>query len=166
MKKSLLFLGMMLAVVACSTTKLTPQEKAQQRAQEIQQVNKNIQNRHFSIDIDYMYPQQGPARRVDFGYFLAVHGDTLNSGLPYFGRAYQVPYGGGKALNFETKLSSYNAYRVKNGLMRVEIKAQNEEDQYYYTLDIYDNGKTDITVLARERDQIRFSGTMNLDKKK
>jgi hypothetical protein len=50
--------------------------------------------------------------------------------------------------------------------MRVEIKAQNEEDQYYYTLDIYDNGKTDITVLARERDQIRFSGTMNLDKKK
>lgn len=166
MKKSFLFLMMALALVACSTMKLTPEQQAQRRAQETLRVNKNVQDRRFSIDIDYIYPQQGRARSADYGYFVAVHGDTLSSCLPYYGRAYQVPYGGGDGLDFETLISSYNSYRVKDGIIRVEIKAANDGDQYHYVFDIFDNGKTSIVVSSRERDQIRFTGTMDLREKK
>lgn len=166
MKKLFLFLMMALALVACSTMKLTPEQQAQRRAQETLQMNKNVQDRHFSIDIDYIYPQQGRSLAADYGYFVAIQGDTLNSCLPYYGRAYQVPYGGGDGLNFETRISSYTFSRLENGVIRVQVKATNDGDQYNYVFDIFDNGKTSIVVSSRERDQIRFTGTMNLNKKK
>lgn len=74
--------------------------EAEKAARKAALVEKALADRHYTIDVQMMYPQQGPARNVSGDYSLEVRGDTLISSLPYFGRAYLVPYGGGKGLNF------------------------------------------------------------------
>ena len=61
MKKCLLAL-MVFTGVACST--LTPAERAERAARKAALVEKALADRHYTIDVQMMYPQQGPARNV------------------------------------------------------------------------------------------------------
>ena len=49
MKKLILLTLMALAVAACSTMRLTPEEKAAKEAREQQQLAANLNDRHFTI---------------------------------------------------------------------------------------------------------------------
>ena len=53
--------------------------------------------------------------------------------------------------------------RVKDCTV-IELKYNNSEESYTYMVSIYDNGKSTINVLPRERDKISFEGEMNLDR--
>lgn len=44
------------------------------------------------------------------------------------------------------------------------IKTRNDEDDFVYTLQIYTNGRVDLTVVMRERERISYSGRLDLDK--
>lgn len=164
MKKIMLFLLTAMAFVACSTamynadgTKMT---KEQIRAAKAQHVREGIENRDFKIIVDRMYPMRMPARHLSTLYSLEVKGDTIKSYLPYFGRAYSVPYGGGKALNFTGIMSYYDFRQGRKDQTLIEIGVENEEDTYVYTISIFDNGNTDIAVRSRNREHISFSGEM------
>lgn len=164
MKKIMLFLLTTLAFVACSTamynadgTKMTKQEIKAARAQHVRE---GIENRDFKIIVDRMYPMRMPARHLSSLYSLEIKGDTIVSYLPYFGRAYSVPYGGGKALNFTGIMSYYDIHQVRKEETRIEIGVENDEDTYIYSLSIFDNGNTSIDVRSRNREQIAFSGEM------
>ena len=155
MKKIMLFLLTAMAFVACSTamynadgTKMT---KEQIRAAKAQHVREGIENRD---------PMRMPARHLSTLYSLEVKGDTIVSYLPYFGRAYSVPYGGGKALNFTGIMSYYDFRQGRKDQTLIEIGVENEEDTYVYTISIFDNGNTDIAVRSRNREHISFSGEM------
>ena len=99
-----------------------------------------------------------------FGYTVEVRNDSLFSYLPYIGRAYQIPYGGGKGLNFSERIGSYQELQKKNGLRHIEIGVKNDEDTYLYTIEVYDNGSSHIDVQARQRERISYSGEMIFDK--
>ncbi|SFG26524.1 DUF4251 domain-containing protein [Prevotella sp. KH2C16] len=163
MKKLILLTFMALAVVACSTTRLTPEEKAAKEARKRQQLTENLNDRHFTIHVDYMQPMRGPMKRLTSDYELTLHGDTLISYLPYFGRAYNVPYGGGKGLSFTTLIRDYQVVEGRKDNYLVEIKARNEEDEFVYNIEVFANGNASISVQAHERDAIRFTGAMELE---
>ena len=97
---------------------------------------------------------------ISYGYSVEVRNDSLFSYLPYFGRAYSVPYGGGKALNFSAPISSYQEFQKKKNLRVIEIGVRNDEDTYLYSLEVFDNGSSTVRVYARERDRISFTGEM------
>lgn len=147
-----------LTLVACST--LTPEEKEARKVARAQAVEKALADRHYSIDVQMMYPQRGPAKNISGNYSLEVKGDTLVSYLPYFGRAFQVPYGGGKGLDFIAVIGEYSAVKDAKGQTLVTIKVTNEEDTYLYQLGIFDNGSTTIDVQPKQREPISFSGMM------
>ena len=138
----------------------TSEERAAQAAEKAQQVSAALAQRHFKIGIDRMYPMRGTPRSVSFGFSVEVKGDTLVSYLPYFGRAYHVPYGGGKGLNFSERISSYNEWQLKKGQRHIEIGLANDEDTYLYTIEVFTNGSATSDVLARERERISYSGVM------
>ncbi|MBQ9678933.1 MAG: DUF4251 domain-containing protein [Prevotella sp.] len=162
--KKILLLIMVVGLVACST--LTPAEKAERAAKQAAFVANALNDRHYKIDIQMMYPQRGPAKNVTGTYSLEVKGDSLISYLPYFGRAYQVPYGGGKGLNFIGIIERYSAVKDAEGRNQIAIELTNEEDTYLYMLDIFDNGSTTIDVRAKQREPISYSGEMVIDIKK
>lgn len=46
-------------------------------------------------------------------YTLEIRNDSVFSYLPYFGVAYNAPYGGGKSLNFNASITGYTTRALK-----------------------------------------------------
>jgi hypothetical protein len=134
--------------------------KAERQAQVAQQVQTALENRHYTIAIDWMKPLGGMPRHVSSTYELKINGDQVDSYLPYVGEAYRVPYGGGKGLNFQGKIEDYTMTKATTNRLVIEFNVTNEEDAYHYRIDLFTNGKAIIDVIARDRDAISFDGEM------
>ena len=152
----------LMAIIWCSCA--TSEEKAAQMAELSANVTNALNHRDYKIAIDRMYPMRGSSRHVTYGYSVEVRNDTLISYLPYFGRAYNVPYGGGKGLNFMAPIGSYQEFMKRNGLRHIEIGVSNEEDTYFYTIEVFDNGSSSVDVRARQRERISYSGNIVFEK--
>lgn len=153
------FLVSFVALVVLSGC-ITPEERAARATEQAVKVKAALSQRDFKISVGRMYTNRGGSKSLSYGYQVAVRNDSLFSYLPYFGRAYNIPYGGGKGLNFSERISNYQESQAKNGLRMIDIDLQNEEDTYHYTIEVYDNGSSSITVMSRQRERISYSGEM------
>ena len=165
MKKHLILTVMALTALVMLVGCATAEERAARAAEQAKAVKAALQERNYQIAINRMYPSRGASKTVSYGYSVVVRNDSLISYLPYFGRAYNVPYGGGNALDFSAPIRNYQESQPKSGLRHIEIDVKNNEDTYLYTLDIFDNGSTDINVRSRQREPISFSGEMEFKQK-
>lgn len=147
-----------LMLSGCATTADRQQEKARIAAQ----VEQALADRAYVIDINMMYPQRGRAVNVTGNYSLEIRNDSLISYLPFFGRAYNVPYGGGKGLNFSAPLRRYAVTRAKADMTRVMAEVENDEDSYVYQIEVFDNGNATIYLQSREREPISYNGKIKL----
>ena len=141
------------------------EERAAQKVNFARKVKAALDQRTFKIAVNRMIPMSSGSRNVSYGYSVEVRNDSLFSNLPYFGRAYQVPYGGGKGLTFDAPISHYQESQKKNGSRQIDIEVKNDEDTYNYQITVYDNGGSSINVQARERDGISYSGDVVFDRK-
>ena len=158
---SVMVLTAWVMLVGCATA----EERAARAAEQAKAVKAALQERNYQIAVNRMYPSRGASKIVSSGYSVEVRNDSLISYLPYFGRAYDVPYGGGNGLNFSAPIRNYKESQTKSDLRHIEIDVKNDEDTYLYTLDIFDNGSTDINVRSRQREPISFSGQMEFRSK-
>ncbi len=149
-------------LVAMLTGCATSAERLERQAREAAMVKEALQNRRYTIDIHMMHPLRGRAVNVTSNYSVEVKGDTLVSYLPYFGRAYQVPYGGGKGLNFTAPITGYQSETDRKGTTRIMLTSENEENSYLYVLEVFSNGESSVEVQSRQRDRIYYTGRMNL----
>lgn len=146
---------------ACGTTDgLT---NAERQAAITRQVQEGLDTRHYTIAVDWMKPLGGMARHVTSNYELKVNGDEVDSYLPYVGEAYRLPYGGGKGLNFKGKIANYTITYPTSNRSHIEFSVTNDEDTYYFRIDVFNNGKSIIDIIAQERDAISFDGEMTFD---
>ena len=150
MKKILWMAIMLMALVGCGTTRLTMEQR--------QAMEQMVANRGFTVDVDYCMPMAMPAKSLTSEYSVRLSPDTLHSALPYFGRAYNVPYGGGTGLNFDAPIEEASSLTRKGDERLLTVSVSHEGDKLVYYFHIFDNGKVNIDVLSRERDKISFSG--------
>lgn len=140
------------------------EERAAQKAEFSKKVKAALDKRSYKISINRMLPMGGASKSVSYGYSVEVRNDSLLSYLPYFGRAYQVPYGGGKGLKFDAPINHYQETNMKNGSRHIDIVIKNEEDEYNYHFTVFENGSSSIDVQSRQRDPINYSGEVVFDK--
>lgn len=164
MKKLLISTVMALTAWVMLSGCATAEERAARAVEQAKAVKAALQERNYQIAVNRMYPSRGASKIVSSGYSVEVRNDSLISYLPYFGRAYDVPYGGGNGLNFSAPIRNYKESQTKSDLRHIEIDVKNDEDTYLYTLDIFDNGSADINVRSRQREPISFSGQMEFKK--
>ena len=158
MRKATLIILAAAALISsgCASLRLTPEEKAQIEAA----VQENLDNRHFCIDVDQMVPRRGPSQHVT-NYSLTVDGDKLDSHLPYIGQAWNLPYGGGKGMNFESKISDYIETFPKPDRRQIALATNNGEDSFVFIIQVFTNGKATIEVRSRNRETISYYGQVN-----
>ena len=149
---------LMVLLTACSTG--NRMAKAERQAEISRQVLASIDERHFTIAVDWMKPLGGMARHVSSNYELKVDGDEIDSYLPYVGEAYRLPYGGGKGLNFKGKIENYVITYPTSNRSHIEFTVTNDEDIYFFRIDVFNNGQSIIDIIARDRDAISFNGEM------
>ena len=151
-------LTLMVLLLSCGTGNgLT---KAEREAEITRQVQEGLDTRHYTIAVDWMKPLGGMARHVSSNYELKVNGDEVDSYLPYVGEAYRVPYGGGKGLNFKGKIENYTITYPTSNRSHIEFSVNNQEDTYYFRIDVFNNGKSYMDIIARDKDAISFDGEM------
>jgi len=164
MKKILLFLAIVLVLVSCATSGETAARKKMEKQEMARKVNEAITNRHFKVNVNMVLPMGGSPISPSTLYSVTIAGDSINSYLPYFGRAYDIPYGGGKGLNFEGTIGQYShGVNARKGEHQVTLYVENEEDIYRYDFSIFDNGSASIDVIARKRNPISYTGYLDLD---
>ena len=167
MKLSALLLSAlaMITLVACGTQAgvTSGMTKDERKAYVANQVVSNLDQQHYTIEVDAMKSLRGSLRMLNDRYELTVKADTVVSYLPYFGEVYKAyPYMQQIGLNFTGKIYDYVASMVKQGQFRISFKTKTEEDTYVYNIDVFDNGKSDISVYGQFRDGIFFSGQMKI----
>lgn len=156
---ALLTITIVLTLMACATSQMTRQEKAMQKAQLAERIINDLNNRHYQIDVNDATPDGwGRVIHLTSLYSVTVAGDTLISYLPFFGRAYSVPYGGGSGLNFTGVISQYDETISRKGEHIISMEVVSKEDSYRYIISVFDNGRATVSVTPRQRSHIFFSG--------
>lgn len=105
---------------------------------------------------------RGPAVYLQDDWGLEVSGDSVGLFLPYFGRAYYIPYGRGGGLSLVEPLTSYREEPMKGG-RRIFMTTRNDFESYQIVLEVFDNATVSLVINPSEKETISFSGVMELN---
>ncbi|NLZ74112.1 MAG: DUF4251 domain-containing protein [Bacteroidales bacterium] len=119
-----------------------------------------LNSKQYIIEVRSAYPQSGRHINLTSTYSLIIKNDTIDSYLPYFGRAYSVPYGGGEGLIFQSQIKKYTVEKEKEDEIKIKIETVTPEDSYTYFISVYDNLSADISVHMNKRNSIRYQGSL------
>ena len=157
----LILLGLICLTAAMPATAQSRSEK-KTRIERI--VKEAIAARQYKINVDRMQPMRGSSRSLTTNYTLEVRNDSVFSYLPYFGVAYNAPYGGGKSLNFNAPITGYTTKPLKKGKTQIDFKTRSEDDNYEYSLTVFPDGSTSIHIQSMNKQSISFTGDMDTEK--
>lgn len=129
-------------------------------------VSAALESRDYTIDVRTAMPSSGPSVQLNYSYNVKIKGDSLYCYLPYFGRAYSLPYGGGEGLNFVTTTTDYKQQKAKRDMMRISFNARTREDTYRFTIEVFPNGSSFVQVSPNNKQSISFNGDMEINDKK
>lgn len=160
MKNLLLIISAFLIFVACATADKTQSDAKKQKMAEM--VDSVVSSRNFNITVRTAYPMGGRSIHLTNNFSIRINGDSIISCLPYFGRGYNIPYGGGKGLNFSGIMSDFKMSQPKNDKISIELMVKNEEDAYMFYIDVFDNASALINVVPQQREKISFQGEVEL----
>ena len=139
-------MGIVLLIGGQSLYSQSKKERKEQKAKEIKEM---IEDGRFTIDVNLTTP-----------YSLEMRGDSAISYLPYFGRAYSLPYGGGDGMRFEESITDYQSTFDKKGTARIKFVARTKEDTFRFDVQVFSNGSAIISVTPTNRQNITYQGEL------
>ncbi len=122
-------------------------------------IQQAIETKNFIFRASSATPQRGSIRQLTIEYELVVRVDTVNSFLPYFGRAFTAPFNpsdGG--IKFTSTDFVYSANEKKKGRWEIEINPKDVSDVTTLYLTVFDNGRASLRVSSINRTAISFNG--------
>lgn len=158
--KRISFLLLLIMVVGVSA--LSAQSKQEKKELREKAVKEQVESENYKVNVSTAHPQRGRVVHLTSIYSVEVRNDSVYSYLPYYGRAYSIPYGGGDGLNFAAPINEYKMETHKKGAAKIEFTAPTPEDRFKFILTIFANGSTDISVSMQNRESIRFLGELIL----
>lgn len=153
----LFFVGIVLLVGGQS---LCAQSKKEKREQKEKEVKEMIDEKRFTIDVDRALPMGGRSVNLTTPYSFEMRGDSAISYLPYFGRAYSAPYGGGNGMRFEKSVTDYSCSYNKKGTAQIKFATRTDEDTYRFDIRVFSNGSATISVTPTNKQSITYQGEL------
>ena len=157
---------MLLLALLVGIPTLSAQSKKEKKEQKKEAVKKLIGSENYKIDVNTAMPMRGRSIPLTSSYSLEIRNDSVISYLPYYGRAYSIPYGGGDGLNFKAVLKEYSMEMDKKGNAVIKFIARNPEDRYEYRVKVFPNGSVSIDVNMQNRQSISFQGELYIKEEK
>ena len=155
-------MGIVLFLGGQSLYSQTKKERKEQKAKEIKEM---IDEQRFTIDVDRALPMGGRTVNLTTPYSFEMRGDSAISYLPYFGRAYSLPYGGGDGLRFEESITDYQSTFGKKGAARIKFVTRTKDDTFRFDVQVFSNGSAIISVTPTNRQSITYQGEVAPKKK-
>lgn len=158
-----IFFLLLVAVIGVPT--LSAQTKKEKKEMKQKAVRELVLAEKYKIDVDRAIPARGRSVSLTSPYSIEIRNDSVISHLPYYGRAYSIPYGGGEGLNFKAPISDYKIEWDKKGTAKVRFIARSTEDRFSFNIDIFSNGSSSIFVNMQNRQSISFQGDLDIPEK-
>ena len=156
------FVGIVLFFGGQSLYSQNKKERKEQKAKEIKEM---IENGRFTIEVDRALPMGGRTVHLTTPYSLEMRGDSAISYLPYFGRAYSLPYGGGDGMRFEESITDYQCSFNKKGTAQIQFRTRSDDDTFAFSVQVFSNGSATINVTPVNKQNITFYGELAPKKK-
>lgn len=162
MKTSNCIIALLLILGAGLSTTLSAQTKKEKKEQKSLAVKELIVSENYKIDVRTANPMRGRSVHLTSQYSLEIRNDSVFSYLPYYGRAYSIPYGGGEGLIFKAPLKEYKMKTSKKGDAKIEFSARSPEDEFKYDITVFTNGSASINVNMQNRQSISYHGELDM----
>lgn len=145
------------------TKKELKAEKEQQQQKEIETL---INSKSFVFEAQKVNPQGGRVIILDYNtYFLKFNTEKTTSDLPFFGRAFNVAYGGDGGIKFEGVPENIKIEKKKKSyLLKATVKGK--DDVYNLTFSIFLNGGATLFVNSNNKASISYDGEIKAPKTK
>ena len=163
--KAIRIIFSLLLIMAISIPTLSAQTKKEKKELKKQAVEKLITSGKYKIDVNRALTARGRSVMLTSPYSVEIRNDSIISHLPYYGRAYSIPYGGGEGLNFKAPLTDYKLDWDKKGTAKIKFTARSTEDKFDFDIDIFSNGSSTIFVNMQNRQSINFQGEVDMTEK-
>lgn len=163
---------LMFVFIIFALTNATAQEKSKKQLKEEAKIEKQkkiellVNSKEFIFNVKTVIPQGGRMVEVSGeGYAVEYRSDTINSYLPFFGRGFNVGYGGDKGLEFKMKPEKFEIEKTKKAyIVKTEVKGEN--DYFSLLLSVYFDGGAYLTVNSNNRSSISYNGKIEAAIKK
>ncbi len=144
--------------LACSSTQQTTSSSGDN-------ISSIVPARSYVFRAQSVLPMSGRSRQVSGdGYEVIVSKDTVNSFLPYFGRAYTAPIdptNGG--IQFISTNFEYTEAPRKDGGWEITIKPRDNRDVQQLFLSVSENGYASLQVTSNNRSPISYNGIITAE---
>lgn len=115
----------------------------------------------FVFKAQSAWPLQGTVVQLTQGYDMKVMTDSINTYLPYFGRAYTAGYGTSEGgIHFTSKKFDYKLKEKSKGGWEITIRPSDAKDVTELTYSISINGYATLQVLSNNRQAISYYGVV------
>jgi hypothetical protein len=154
-------IGLLISFILCQCTATKNIEKLNSA-----DIKNMIDSSQFVFDAERVNPLQGRTRYLTSSYDVVVKKDTVQSFLPYFGRAYQAPMDPSKGgIQFTSTDFSYTVQSNSDNEWDVIIKPEDYNDVQEMRFSIFGNGSASLNVISTHKDPISFTGHIERIKK-
>ena len=135
-------------------------QREQKKTEKQQQIEALINSNEFVFEASQALPQGGKmVILTGSSYTLKFHNDTIESYLPFFGRAYSVDYGGDGGIKFKGKPDEYKVITQKAGKgYEIYASVKGQKDYYKLHLSVSPDGGATLGVDSNQRSNISYRG--------
>ena len=152
MKHLIYFLPFVFVTVICNA-------QGAKKAQDSPDVKALVDAQHFEFVAESANPMRGRSIYLSPGYTFYVSKDTVESDLPYYGRAYQAPMNPSSAgIKFTSTDFTYTIKDRKKKGWDIFIKTNDASPPTQANLSIFADGSASLRVTSMDRQSISFYG--------
>lgn len=152
----------MCTITAASAQEMSRKErKAAEEKARIETTKTLIDAKTWQFDAHQMLPMQGKSKTLTTLYKVILKNDTVDSYLPFYGRAYHVDYGSTDSpMTFKASISDYTQKTGKKGGWNIQFSTKNKNDVLQYSFTVSENGTATLNVSSTNRQSISYYGNI------
>jgi hypothetical protein len=150
------------AVIAGTAATSDARDKRETRQDRFRETAELVESGEFIFIARRAHPQAG--RSIDLtthDAVLEISGNTGEARLPFFGRAFTVPYGGRGGIRFSGEIENEEITRNEDR-MRIRYSFELRDHDYYKVImNIGYDGNATVDVISSNRSQISYQGRIS-----
>lgn len=164
--KAIVSIFLLSSMLLVTTAEASSQKKTkkERRAEQFAETQKLVDSKQFIFVPDRAFPQGGRSIDLTTNYgFIKIMGEETEGDMPFFGRGFTVPYGGGGGIKFDKTTIENEQVQINEKKLRItySFEAKGKDDHYRVSMDIGYSGNASVNVTSNNRSPISYNGEIS-----
>jgi len=151
-------------IIGVQTSFGQKKSKKERRMEQFAETQKLVDTKAFTFVPNRAFPQGGRSIDLTTNYgFIKIMNTKTEGDMPFFGRGYNVSYGGDGGIKFKETTIEKEKIEVNKKKMRIlyNFEAKGKNDTYRISMDISYSGNASVNVISNNRSAISYNGEIS-----